>query len=134
MALRFVLTLLLLLSTLPVQADDVAIAGYSTEPLRAPLFDEAQIAVETTAINNWLIANIKSLTYEQMKGPREHLYYLIDSRVKQHYATEKQVVPTKHDLILEILFSWAEPLGVFGGAEAFNAVKDARQRAGRAHN
>jgi hypothetical protein len=124
MAFRFVPTLLLLLSTLSVQADEAPIAGYSAEPLRAPLFDEAQVAVETTAINNWLIANIKSLTYEQMKGPREYLYYLIDSRVKQHYATEKQVLPTKHDLILEMLFSWAEPLGVFGGSQAFNAVKD----------
>jgi hypothetical protein len=114
----------LLLWTPRVQADEAPIAGYSTEPLRAPLFDEAQIAVETTAINNWLIANIKSLTYEQAKGPREYLYYLIDSRVKQHYATEKQVLPTKHDLILEMLFSWAQPLGVVGGSLAFNAVKD----------
>jgi hypothetical protein len=122
--LRFVLTLLWLLCTLQVQADEAAIAGYSTEPLRALLFDEAQVAVETTALNNWLIANIKTLTYEQMKGPREYLYYLIDSRVKQQYATEKQVLPSKRDLILEMLFSWAEPLGVFGGSQAFNAVKD----------
>lgn len=123
-ALQFLVTLLFLLLTLPVQADDVAIAGYSTKPLRAPLFDEAQLAIETTGINNWLIANIKSLSYDQMKGPREHVYYLIDSRVKQHYAKEKQVLPTTHDPILETLFSWAEPLSVFGGSEAFNAVKD----------
>lgn len=100
--------------------------GYSTEPLRAPIFDEAQVAVETMAINNWLNSNIQNLTYEQMKGPREHLYYLIDSRVKQIYASEKRVLPKEHDLILEILFSWAEPLGVFGGTLAFNAVRSPR--------
>ena len=114
--------LLLLLAPL-AQAGDQTIAGYSKEPLRALLFDEAQIAVETMAINNWLNANIQKLTYDQMKGPREHLYYLIDSRVKQHYMSEKRVLPEKHDLILEVLFSWAEPLGVFGGSQIFNAVK-----------
>ena len=123
MTYRFFSSLLLLLASLPAQAGEAPIAGYSTEPLRAPLFDEAQIAFEAMAINNWLNANIQKLTYDQMKGPREHLYYLIDSRVKQHYATEKRLLPLKHDLILEILFSWAEPLGVFGGAEVFNAVK-----------
>lgn len=97
--------------------------GYSTEPLRDPLFDEARVVVEAAAINNWLNANIQKLSYEQMKGPREHLYYLIDSRVKQLYASEKRVLPAKHDPILEILFSWSEHLGVFGGAYAFNAVK-----------
>jgi hypothetical protein len=97
--------------------------GYSTAPLRDPLFDEARVVVEATAINNWLNANIQKLSYEQMKGPREHLYYLIDSRVKQLYAAEKRVLPAKHDPILEILFSWSEHLGVFGGAYAFNAVK-----------
>jgi hypothetical protein len=97
--------------------------GYSTAPLRDPLFDEAQVVVESTAINNWLNANIQKLSYEQMKGPREHLYYLIDSRVKQLYGDEKRVLPARHDPILEILFSWSERLGVFGGAYAFNAVK-----------
>ena len=102
MTFRLVLTLLLLLSTLSAQADEAPIADYSMEPLGAPLFDEAHIAVETIAINKWLVTNIKALTYEQMTGPREHLYYPIDSRVKQHYATEKQVLPAKHDLILKL--------------------------------
>ena len=106
------------------QMDDAIQGGYSTTPLRDPLFDEAQVVVETTAINNWLSANIQKLSYEQMKGPREQLYYLIDSRVKQIYRAEKRVLPARHDPILEILFSWAENLGVFGGAYAFNAVKD----------
>jgi hypothetical protein len=124
MTLRCLLALSLLLSVLtPSYAEQITQSRYSTEPLRQPLFDEAQIAIETTAINNWLNSNIQKLSYEQMKGPREHLYYLIDSRVKQTYAAEKQILPTKHDLILEILFSWAEPLGAFGGALAFNSVK-----------
>lgn len=122
MIVRFSSALLLLLAPM-AQAGNETIAGYSKEPLRAPLFDEAQIAVETMAINNWLNANIQKLSYDQMKGPREHLNYLIDSRVKQHYASEKRVLPQKHDLILEILFSWAEPLGVFGGSQIFNSVK-----------
>jgi hypothetical protein len=102
---------------------DVAQAGYSAQPLQRPLFDEAQVLVEATAINNWLGQNIQQLSYAQMKGPREHLYYLIDSRVKHLYAAEKQILPRKGDPILEILFSWSEHLGVFGGALAYNAVK-----------
>lgn len=102
---------------------DSALIGYSTEPLRAPIFDEVQVAFEAMAINNWLNDNLHQLTYDQMKGPREHLYYLIDSRVKQLFAAERRVLPEKHDPILEILFSWSEPLGVYGGAHAFNAVK-----------
>jgi hypothetical protein len=68
MTFRLVLTLLLLLSTLSAQADEAPIADYSMEPLGAPLFDEAHIAVETIAINKWLVTNIKALTYEQMTG------------------------------------------------------------------
>jgi hypothetical protein len=97
--------------------------GYSVAPLRDPLFDSAQVVIETTALNNWLGANIQKLSYEQMKGPREHLYYLIDSRIKQIYAAEQRVLPKANDPILELLFSWSEYLGVFGGAHAFNAVK-----------
>jgi hypothetical protein len=88
--------------------------GYSVAPLRNPLFDEARVIAETTALNNWLVANIAKLSYEQMKGPREHVY-----------AAEKRVLPAKHDPLLETLFSWSERLSVFGGATSFNAVKAA---------
>ena len=97
--------------------------GYSVAPLRNPIFDPAKVVVETKALNSWLGSNIRTLSYEQMKGPRERLYYLIDSRVKQLYAEEKQVLPRANDPILEILFSWSEKLKVFGGAYAFNAVR-----------
>jgi hypothetical protein len=124
MTLRCLLAFSLLLSvSTPSHAEQITQREYSTAPLGQPLFDEAQITIETMAINNWLNSNLQKLSHEQMKGPREHLYYLIDSRVKQIYAAEQQILPTKHDLILGTLFSWAEPLGVFGGALAFNAIK-----------
>jgi hypothetical protein len=124
---RILMTVMLTLATAASAAEPLQ-GGYSVEPLRDPLFDEAAVVVETTAINNWLAANIQQLSYDQMKGPREHLYYLIDSRVKQIYASEKRVLPAKNDPILEILFSRSEYLGVFGGAQAFNAVKATSSR------
>jgi hypothetical protein len=92
-------------------------------PLRDPIFEPARVALETRRISNWLGANLHKLSYEQMKGPRESLYYLIDSRVKQLYAEEKRVLPKAHDPTLETLFAWSERLGVFGGSHVFNAVK-----------
>ncbi len=103
--------------------------GYSVAPLRNPIFEPAQVVVETTALNNWLAANIQKLSYEQMKGPREQLYYLIDSRIKQLYAEEERILPKAGDPILELLFSWSEYLGVFGGADVFNAVKASSAKA-----
>ncbi len=97
--------------------------GYTTSILREPVFELAQVVVEVTAINNWLNSNYEKLTYEQMKGPREHLYYLIDSYIKNLYAKEKRIIPEQHDLVLEILFSWAERLGVYGGALVYNSIK-----------
>jgi hypothetical protein len=96
---------------------------YSVAPLRDPLFDQATVVVRATGLNNWLTDNIQKLGYEQMQGPRENLYYLIESRIKQLYAEDKRILPSKHDPILEMLFSWSENLGVFGGSYAFNAVK-----------
>jgi len=97
--------------------------GYSTDPLANPIFDSARVIVETTAINNWLNANYKSLSGDQMKGPREHLYYLIDSRVKDTYARTGKILPAEHDIILELLFSWAERLGAYGGSLVYNKVR-----------
>ena len=110
-------------------ADALPQRGYSVTTLRQPIFDSAQVAIETTALNNWLNANIKRLSSEQMSGPREHLYYLIDSRVKQLYAESGQVLPKSSDLILELLFSWSESLGVYGGTHAFNSVRSSTSQA-----
>ncbi len=98
--------------------------GYSTQPLARPLFEPAQVAVEAVLYNEWLINNYASLaTPERLKGPREHLYYLIDSWVKMTYARDKVVFPVEHDPVLQIFFSWAERLGAFGGHLVYNAIR-----------
>ena len=98
-------------------------SGYSTVPLRDPIYDEAELAVEVVGINNWLAENLERLPPQAMKGPREHLYYLIDSRVKQIFSQSGKVMPQEHDLYLDILFSWSERLGVFGGALVHNSLR-----------
>jgi hypothetical protein len=106
--------------------------GYSIEPYENAVFDEVKVAVETVVFNNWLLMNIsdiQKMTHEQVKVPREHLYYLIDSRIKHLYALEKSLLPKKDDLILQMLFSWSEQLGIYGGSYAFNAVKNPSQEA-----
>ncbi len=102
--------------------------GYSTAPLRDPIFDVAGVLVETTAINNWLNSNYKGLSYQEMKGPREHLYYLIDSRVKDTFSRTGRIYPAEHDVILELLFSWAERLGAYGGSLVYNRLRSRASR------
>ena len=97
--------------------------GYSVEPLRKPIFDTAEVLVDAAAFNNWLNENHSTLTPETMKGPREHLYYLIGSRVADLYARNGQVFPQDDDLILASLFSWSERLGVFGGHLVYNVLR-----------
>ena len=120
---RFLVVLVLAASSLEGWTEEMPITGYSTAPIHSPLFDEAQVVVEAVRINNWLNDNLQSLPPEDVKWPREHLFYLIDSRVKQIYAEQGHVLPLEHDLVLELLFSWAEPLGVHGGSEIFNVIK-----------
>lgn len=97
--------------------------GYDTSVVKNPVFEIESVLVESTALNNWLNANYENLTNQQMKGPREHLYYLIDSYVKHNFAQTSQIYPTKHDLLFETLFSWSEKLGVYGGASVYNKLK-----------
>jgi len=96
--------------------------GYSTSILDKPVFDMAHIAVDSAAFNNWLNTNYEKLSHEQMKGPREHFYYLIDSYVKHYYAKSTQIIPNQHDLIFETLFSWSEKLGAYGGSLVYNKL------------
>jgi len=107
----------------PARAEGPIQGGYSTKPLEAPVFETAQVAVEAAAFNNWLNENYSGLTPETMKGPREHLYYLIDSWVSSIYRRDGVVLPSEHDLVLQTFFSWAERLGVFGGHLIYNAIK-----------
>jgi hypothetical protein len=87
------------------------------------VFDNAYVLVDTARFNNWLNENYKNLTPETLKGPREHLYYLISSQVSGIYESEGVVLPKDHDTVLEILFSWAERLGSFGGNLVYNQIK-----------
>jgi len=114
------------LVTSPSRAGDLIQGGYSTKPLEVAVFDPAKVAVEAVVFNNWLNDNYSSLTDEAMKGPREHLYYLIDSWVSSLYERDKVIFPAKHDLVLQTFFSWAERLGVYGGHLVYNALKDAK--------
>ena len=75
------------------------------------------------AINNWLNSNYAKLTNGDMKGPREHLYYLIDSKIKHIFITQGAILPNEPDPLLGILFSWSERLGVYGGALVHKALK-----------
>ena len=125
---RVSMTLALLSMILPIRAtaDPPATiqGGYSTQPLARPLFEPAQVAVEAVRYNEWPINNYASLTTpERLKGPREHLYYLIDSWVKMTYARDKVVLPVDHDPVLQTFFSWAERLGAFGGHPVYNAIR-----------
>ena len=115
------------IASLPGSASDlqpnVPQRGYSTATLREPIFDAARVAAEAPAFTNWLNANYASLDAENMAQPREHLYYLIDSHIKNQFASTGQVWPTKHDPILELLFSWAERLGVYGGNVVYDRLR-----------
>lgn len=97
-------------------------ASYTTATLAQPVFDPAQVAVGTARLNNWLNENYSKLTPDQMTGPREHLYYLIDSHIKHQFALTGKTFPSEKDLILETLFSWSDRLGVFGGSQIYKAL------------
>jgi len=102
---------------------DILQQGYTTATLREPVFDSATVEAEARAIDAWLTANYKKLSPEQMAAPREHLYYLIDSRVKDLYTRERRVFPKTHDPVFETLFSWADRLRVYGGGLVYNALR-----------
>lgn len=104
-------------------SDYIPQEGYSFEPLNNPVFEYAHVVVDVTVFNNWLNTNYSKLNAETMKGPREHLYYLLCSYISALYELDKVILPKEHDLILEILFSWSERLGVFGGSLVYNKVK-----------
>jgi hypothetical protein len=98
--------------------------GYSRAPLENPVFDYAQVIVDSAVFNNWLNANYSKLDAQAMKGPREHLYYLLSSYVTELNKKEGLVFPKQHDLVLETLFSWSERLGVYGAHLFYNKLKN----------
>jgi len=98
--------------------------GYSTAPLRESVFDMARVAVESATISNWLSEKYAALDEPRKERMRERLYYLIDSYIAQKYREEGAILSRKPDFMLETLFAWAEPLGVYGGNLVHAAVKD----------
>lgn len=126
---KILATILFIAFSWPIFADEYTPQqGYSFEPLNSPVFDYAHVVVDVTVFNNWLNANYSKLNTETMKGPREHLYYLLCSYVAELYKRDKVIMPKEHDLILEILFSWSERLGVFGSSLAYNKVKSDKKK------
>lgn len=103
--------------------------GYSIDPLNAPVFDYEQVIVDSTVFNNWLNTNYTNLNAETMKGPREHLYYLLSSYVSEVYKRDGLTLPKESDLVLETLLSWSERLGVYGAHLFYNKVKSQKSRA-----
>ena len=97
--------------------------GYSLIPLEEPVFSYEEVVVASTVFNNWLNENYGNLNTHTMKGPREHLYYLITSYVYHLQKKDGVVLPDEHDPILETLFSWSEKLGVYGSHKFYNKLK-----------
>lgn len=122
---RLLFTLLILVMSWPLAAEDHPPQdGYSFAPLEDPIFDKTELVVEFVAFNNWLNSNYSSLSAETLKGPREHLYYILCSYVSELYKTEKVVIPKEHDALLQQMFFWSESLGVYGGSLVYNQLKN----------
>ena len=112
---------LLLVSNGP-RASDSEPYLYSNETLTNPIFNAAEVAVRTAQFNNWLNQNHSKITAERLPQLREHLFYLIDSHVKNSFLKNATISP-KEDLVMSMLFSWAEKLQVYGGNQIYNATK-----------
>lgn len=97
--------------------------GYSKAPLSEPVFDYAKVIVDSTAFNNWLNSNYSKLDSQTMKGPREHLYYLLSSYVSELNNKDGIILPKEKDLVLSTLLSWSERLGAYGTHLFYNQVK-----------
>ena len=102
--------------------------GYSTTPLDEPVFDYAKVVTDSIAFNNWLNVNHSKLNTQTMKGPREHLYYLLSSYVSELNKRDGVVLPKGGDPILDTLFSWSERLGVYGAHLFYNKVKNTKAK------
>jgi len=103
--------------------------GYSKLPLADPVFDYAKVIVDSTAFNNWLNTNYSKLNSQTMKGPREHLYYLLSSYVSELNNKGGVILPEEHDLILSTLLSWTERLGAYGTHLFYNQIKSDEMKA-----
>lgn len=127
---RNLIAILLIIITCNAYANEYKpMDGYSTDPLENPVFDYEKVVFDSTAFNNWLNANYSKLDAQSMKGPREHLYYLLSSYVSELNKKGGLILPKENDLILETLFSWSERLGAYGAHLFYNRVKNTKSRA-----
>lgn len=120
---KLIIIIFVFISWPAFSGNNTPLQGYSAAPLKDPVFDYVHVIVDVAKFNNWLNANYPKMTAETMKGPREHLYFLIGSYVSELYKKDRVILPKEHDLILQILFSWSEKLGVFGGSLVYNQIK-----------
>jgi hypothetical protein len=103
--------------------------GYSKAPLVDPVFDYAKVIVDSTAFNNWLNTNYSKLNSQTMKGPREHLYYLLSSYVSELNNRDGIILPKENDLVLSTLLSWSGKLGAYGTHLFYNKIKNDKMQA-----
>ena len=109
---RFLITVFCLIITCNAFASDYKpMDGYSSSPLEDPVFDFAKVIVDS------------KLDSRSMKGPREHLYYLLSSYVSEINKRDGLVIPKENDLVLETMLSWSERLGVYGAHLFYNKLK-----------
>jgi hypothetical protein len=103
--------------------------GYSKLPLTEPVFDLAEVVVDSAAFNNWLNANYSKLQPQNMKGSREHLYYLLSSYVSELNKNDGVILPEEDDLVLSTILSWSERLGAYGANLFYNKIKNEKVKA-----
>jgi hypothetical protein len=124
------IAIVFLIITCNVLASDYkTMDGYSSSPLEEPVFEFAKVIVDSTAFNNWLNTNYSKLDTQTMKGPREHLYYLLSSYVSELNKRDGVILPKENDLVLETMLSWSERLGVYGAHLFYNKVKRPESKA-----
>lgn len=88
---------------------------YSDEPLRQkPLMTTAEVVVDVTRFNNWLIEKHASLPSDRIAGVREHAYLLVDSILKGQRADQRSTFNDFEKFALKTLFNWATELDAYG--------------------
>jgi hypothetical protein len=88
---------------------------YSDEPLKQkPLMTTAEVAVEVTRFNNWLVDNQAAIPKDKVAGTREHVYLLIDSILKGQRAEDRSTFNDFETFALNTLFNWATEFNVYG--------------------
>lgn len=96
---------------------------FSEAPFKVEAIEPVRALVEAVGFNNWMRENFARMGPGQAQGAREHLHALVDSRVKQAYASGKTLLPATTDPTLALLYSWAGRLGVYGADAVYARVR-----------